>query len=56
MLFNLEKKKPDIEYKPQNAHEWEIESDQIRVVDLIWNPGEDNFLALFKDSRLLLFG
>jgi len=22
------------------------------IVDLVWNPGEDNFIVLFSDSRL----
>jgi len=36
--------------------DYEIDSsnDKNKVADLIRNPGEDNFLALFKDLRLAL--
>jgi hypothetical protein len=26
------------------------------VIDLLWNPGEDVFLTLFKDGSLRLYG
>jgi hypothetical protein len=52
-LYNLEKKQVEIEYSGMYIASTNKKNP---VVDLAWNPGEDVFLALFKDGALRLYG
>lgn len=56
-LWNADKKQEIMTYFTQNdqINDDEIEVGENKVVDLYWNPGEDNFLALFSDSNLILY-
>lgn len=46
-LYNIEKRTKEITYDAM--------SNSNGVVELMWNPGEDVFLALFKDGTLRLY-
>lgn len=51
MLYDLDRQKVELEYRGTNsAAQWTN-----GVVDLAWSPGEDVFLALFKEGNLYLY-
>jgi hypothetical protein len=45
-LWHVEKRVREVEY---------ISNMMIDVIDIAWNPGEDVFLALYKDGTLRLY-
>lgn len=52
-LYNLEKKQIEMQYVGITT----LGQDAVStVVDLLWNPGEDVFLALFSLGTLRLYG
>ena len=52
-LYNLDKKAVEISYQGVVYIDTNIKNS---VIDLLWNPGEDVFLTLFKDGSLRLYG
>jgi hypothetical protein len=56
ILYDVDTKKSEFKYNCKRSEAWDEvkDPDCDRVIDLIWNPGEDNFLVLFKDSKTFL--